>query len=397
MKFLAYLVCYCIYPFSFLFPRNKRKWAFGSFRGGFDGNAKFLMAYVSEQMPEIESVWLSTNRQIIIEVRKIGLKAYSVFSPKGVWFALTSKFWFFNAYSSDIMFCLSGNATLVNLWHGLPMRRIEFDIDKGPLAKRYQKQTLKERFFHPEVFKRPDYLISSSRMYSEMFSHAFRIGIDRCLEMGSPRNDILTWPESRRQDFVNRYEPESTKRLIDELKSKGYHKVFIYLPTWRDTNADFLSQGFDFERFDEELCKDHSLLVFKCHANTKLDAILDRKLTNVRFLSSTTDVYPIMPYTDVLITDYSSVLYDFLLMENKSIFLYLFDYDDFAKERSFIWPFDEMTLGQSAYDFETLLRLAHNSDATLDGGRRQYLLQKCWGDCRGNASEKIVSFFMQQS
>jgi CDP-glycerol glycerophosphotransferase (TagB/SpsB family) len=69
MKFLAYLVCYCIYPFSFLFPRNRKKWAYGSFRGGFDGNAKYLFIHVSDQMPEIDAVWLSTNKMTVKEVR----------------------------------------------------------------------------------------------------------------------------------------------------------------------------------------------------------------------------------------------------------------------------------------------------------------------------------------
>ena len=396
MKFLAYLLCYCIYPFSFLVPRSKKKWAFGSFRGAFDGNAKYLFASISGNASDVDAAWLSTNRSTVQMVKEMGLKAYSLFSPKGVWFALRSKFWFFNAYSSDIMFCLSGNATLVNLWHGLPMRRIEFDIDTGPLSKRYQKRTLKERFFHPEVFKRPDYMVSASRMYSEMFSRAFRIGIDRCLETGSPRNDFLICAESKRMDFVNRYEPQSTQSLIAELKSGKYSRVYLYLPTWRDTNNDFLSKGFDLGAVDKVLRDNRSLLVFKPHANTKIQECLGNSLTNVKILTANTDVYPIMPYTDTLVTDYSSVLYDYLLMGGKSVVLYLFDYQEFIKERSFIWPFDEMVIGQRAYDFESLLKLMDGSNVVLDEEERKALLQKCWGDYQGNATQRL-SFFFKQS
>ena len=71
MKFLAYLVCYCIYPLSFLFPRNRKKWAFGSFRGAFNDNTKYLFIHVSEQKPEIHSVWLSVKRATVLEISTV--------------------------------------------------------------------------------------------------------------------------------------------------------------------------------------------------------------------------------------------------------------------------------------------------------------------------------------
>ena len=72
MKFLAHLICYCIYPFSFLFPRSKRKWAFGSFRGAFNDNAKYLFIHVSQQMPEIDAVWLSISKSTVKEIQEKG-------------------------------------------------------------------------------------------------------------------------------------------------------------------------------------------------------------------------------------------------------------------------------------------------------------------------------------
>lgn len=395
MKFLAYLVCYCIYPFSFLFPRNKKKWAFGSFRGAFDGNAKYLLIYASKQCPDIDAAWLSINKSTVEEVRGKGLKAYYVLSPKGILFALTSKFWLFNAYSSDIMFCLSGNATLVNLWHGIPMKHIEFDIDSGPLANRYVKKTLKERFYHPEAFKRPDYLLSSSRMFSEMFARAFRITIDQCLEYGCPRNEILVWPDDKRMEFVERCEPETTLNLIATLKERDFSHVYVYLPTWRDGQDTFLSSDFDLRAMDEVLRSKNAALILKPHANTAVD-VSTADLTHIFMLPASLDIYPILPYTDVLITDYSSVLYDYILMEGKSVILYLYDYQSYVKDRSFIWPYDDMVVGQKAFDFQTLLNLIREENFGLDEAERKQLLQKCWGDNLGDAGKRI-SLFLQQS
>lgn len=393
MKFLAYLVCYFLYPFSFLFPRSKKKWAFGSFRGAFNDNAKYLFIYTSEQKPEIHSAWLSIKRSTVREIRDKGLCAYWILNPKGLWFALTSKYWFFNAYSSDIMFCLSGGATLVNLWHGLPMKRIEFGITSGPLADRFVKKTLKERYYHPETFQRPDYLLSASTFFTEIFAHSFRVSTDRCLTIGYPRNAVLTCSEKERLRFVEKYEPKQTALLIEQLKESGYKKVFVYLPTWRDSQKELFVQSFDLKKMNSLLGEDHALLLLKPHVNMSVDEKLVDGLSNIMLLPSKMDVYPVLPYTDVLITDYSSILYDYVLMENKGVILYLYDYQDYTKERNFTMPFDELVIGERADTFEQLLDLMHAGGEWLDPVERHAFVKRCWGDRSQSASADIAGFF----
>lgn len=395
MKFLAHLVCYCIYPFSFLFPRSKRKWAFGSFRGAFNDNAKYLFIHVSRQMPEVNAIWLSISRSTVKEIQRKGLKACFVLSPKGIWHALTSKCWFYNAYSSDIMYCLSGGATLVNLWHGLPMKRIEFDITSGPLAERFVKHSLKERFFHPENFQRPDYLLSASVFFSDTFARSFRIPIDRCLLMGYPRNSILTCAENERQAFVEKFEPEPTREWIAFLKKGTYDKVLVYLPTWRDSQREFFAHDFDLKAMDEVLRQCNALLLLKPHANVSVDTKSVDGLSNIVLLPASMDIYPILPYTDVLVTDYSSVMYDYALMERKGIILYLYDFQEYEKERNFTRSFDELVIGKKVFDFESLLSTIREGDCMMNEAERDAFALKCWGENIGNASESIALFFKQ--
>ena len=395
MKFIAYLICYCIYPFSFLFPRRKKRWAFGSFRGAFNDNAKYLFVHVSENMPEIDNAWISINKSTVNAIRMKGLKAYHILSIRGVWFALTSKYWFYNAYSSDIMFCLSGGATLVNLWHGLPMKRIEFDITSGPLAERFVRHSLKERFFHPENFQRPDYLLAASIFFSETFARSFRIPIDRCLLMGYPRNAILTCSETERMNFIERFEPETTKALITKLNESSYNRVFVYLPTWRDSQRDFFSHDFDLKVMDETLKHCNALLLLKPHANVSVDERTVEGLANVMLLPSTMDIYPVLPYTDVLITDYSSVMYDYVLMEQKEMILYLYDFQEYEMERNFTRPFDELAFGKRVFDFASLLSTICEGDYKMEENERKAFVQKCWGNDSGKASERIGLFFQQ--
>ena len=393
MKFLAYLICYCIYPFSFLVPRSKKKWAFGSFRGAFNDNAKYLFIHVTEQMPDIDCAWLSVNRTTVRTIKEKGLKAYHVLSPAGIWFALRAKCWFFNAYSSDIMFCLSGGAKLVNLWHGLPLKRIEFDIESGILADRFVKKTLKERYFHPEVFKRPDYVVSSTELFSEVFARSFRIPLERCLNLGLARNEILTWPEEKRRAFIDRYEPAETLDLIGQMGSFG--RVFVYMPTWRDSQNDFVTAGFDFKSMEEVLSENNALLLIKPHANTFIDPVILNGLAHIKLLPSTLDIYPVLPYTDVLVTDYSSVMYDYILMEKKDVILYLFDKEEYVNERPFIWSFEDMTYGHRAGSFETLLELVGNAGLCPDEAKKAVLVKKCWGENSLDTCERISSFFKQ--
>lgn len=392
IKFLGYLVCYCIYPFSFLFPRNKNKWAFGSFRGAFNDNAKYLFIYVSEHISDKNCAWLSISRATVKLVRSKGMKAYHILSPQGIWFALTSKYWIYNAYSSDIMFCLSGNTIRVNLWHGLSMKLIEFRITKGALADRFAKKTLKERFYHPETFQRPDYVLSSTDFFTYDFATSFRIPKSRCLEYGYPRNEILLWPDEERMKFVEKYEPVEMKDMIVWLKESHFDHVMLYLPTWRDAQRNLFVKDFDLKRMDMLMRERNAVLLLKPHQNTFVDPSVAEGLTHIRLLRSTFDIYPVLPYTDVLITDYSSILFDYMIMEHKGAVLYIYDYEEYKKERDFNYPFDELKVGKKVYDFEGLVSVLKEDQLLVPEEDRERFVKEIWGDGITGACSKLAQF-----
>jgi len=375
MKLVAYIICYLFYPFSFLVPRNKKMVAFGSFRGAFNDNSKYLFIYMVEHTTDKKVCWLSTNRKTVQIVRSLGLPAAWVLSPKGAWYALRSKTWFVNSYTSDIMFCLSGGATIVNLWHGVGLKRCEFNITEGALAKRYVDHQFMEVFTHPECFRRPNFLISSTPFQSEMFAKAFRLSINKCLNLGYPRNTILTCSKTETLRFVDKYEPQSTRQLIDQLKS--FDKVYIYMPTWRDSQKKVFTEHFNMDELEETLAKQNAIMLLKPHSNTIVKNIVESK--HIRFIPGTTDVYGILPFTDVLITDYSSILYDYLLMEKKDVIIYIYDFDAYVKDRDFYYPFDENVCGKRIYDWQSLITCISNKDYTIDQKERQRIIDKFWG------------------
>ena len=391
MKLLAYIICYIIYPFSFLFPRSRRKYAFGSYRGTFADNAKYLFLYASEHGDkENRYIWFSTKRATVKQVRSYGLRAYWVFSPLGIWHALTSKYWIFNSYTSDILFCLSGGAKCINLWHGVGLKRIEYNAISGPIADRFSKKNKYDAFCHPESFRKPDWLLSSTPFQTYSLARAFRIPESNCLEMGYPRNSILTVSSDERSRFVAKYEPEQTSALIEKLKA--YSKVLIYMPTWRDSQLNIFTQSMDLDRLNAILAAKNELLILKPHANVRLSANM-HSLSNIMLADPKMDIYPVLPYTHVLITDYSSILYDWVLMAGKDVILYLYDYKEYVKERDFYYPFDENVIGNKVYSFDELCSVIESGQYGLDRNERDRIIDKFWGKTASyDSSEMILNF-----
>ena len=395
MKFIAYIFCYLIYPFSFLFFRSKKKYAFGSFRGLFNDNARYLFIYACEHFDDKKKIaWISKNRKCVKNVRACGLKAYWILSPAGIWHALTSKYWFFNSYTSDIMFCLSGGAVCINLWHGVGLKRIEFNSVSGPLAERYSRKNKLDVFFHPESFRRPDWLLTSTSFQTTMFAKAFRIPESRCLEFGYPRNRILTVDDAQRRQFLCKYEQPQTLQFIDQLAK--YDKVFVYMPTWRDSQRTIFTQSMDLNRINRIMKDKNSLLILKPHANVILTDNL-QSLSNVVLADPKVDVYPVLPYANVLITDYSSILYDWILMKHKDVIFYLYDYDSYVKERDFYYPFDENIVGIKVYDFESLCSCLESGDYALSEADRKMISEKFWGQTAGYDSSKMILDFVNDN
>lgn len=381
VKFIIFLLGYCLYPFSFVVLRSKRKIAFGSFRNSFSDNAKYLFIYLSEHQADTngaEIVWLSASKSTVEQVRSYGLNALFIGSLRGLWFALRAKYWYFSAYTSDILFFASGGATCINLWHGVGLKKIEFSITDGKLADRYVHRKFWEVFYHPETFRRPDYFLSSTEFQSVKFAEAFRIDLSQCLNIGYPRNSILLTPESERQQFIKKYEPAQTATLIAKIKQ--HDKTVVYMPTWRDSQLNIFAENMDLNALNRLMQEQNVLLILKPHANTKLGCLNFDNLENIVLFDNHSDIYTVLPYTDVLITDYSSILYDYILMDGKDVILYLYDLQTYINDRDFNYPFQENVVGKEIYNFPDLLACLSLNDYKIDETKRHEIINKFWGE-----------------
>ena len=150
------------------------------------------------------------------------------------------------------------------------------------------------------------------------------------------------------------------------------------MPTWRDSQLEIFANGFDLEQFNSVLQQTDSIALMKPHINTKYDNT--QTYSNLIFIDGSVDIYPILPFTDVLITDYSGTIYDYILMPEKGIILFHYDYDEYVQEREFIFDIRENIAGKQVFTFEELLAAIKTKDHNVDNAKRQFIIDKFWGD-----------------
>jgi len=374
------LLGYPLYLLSFLMKRDALKWAIGG-KVGFADNPKYFYLYLAMNcVRDVRYCWIAGNRKDVPALRAKGIECCYKWSPKGIWYCLTAGKYIYSCHLTDINFWTSGGVEGVNLWHGVGIKCIEFKTRSGPEKRIYDDKNKVARLFLPHLFRRPDLFLSTSSLMTRHFAECFRISERQCMRSGYPRCDIFHWSRAELRSFIEKYEGPESLALVQRMESSS--KVYIYMPTFRDTQTDFFAaSGIDLSRLDSELRETEALLLVKMHPATRMDAEhAAAGLTNILFLDPCMDVYPLLPFTDVLITDYSSIYYDYLLMESKSVLLFPFDYEEYiATCRDLAFDFDTYTPGPRIHTFPELLNAIRNGVAP-DFENRRWVTDMFWED-----------------
>lgn len=107
----------------------------------------------------------------------------------------------------DINLWTSGNTIKINLWHGIPLKHIEFMAKTGSSASIYNEKNILSRIFALYIFIKPDFLVSSSPAVSNYYKKAFRLTDKNVLlEYGSPRTDIFFLKNNELKTHIEKYE-----------------------------------------------------------------------------------------------------------------------------------------------------------------------------------------------
>jgi len=337
-----------MFPISclvYIVPRNKRNWVFGSGTGmNFSDNAKYLFLYCSS-LNEINCYWITKNKVLVENLRNDGLKAYYKYSIMGLWLSISSKVYIYDSRTGCINHFTSAGAYKVSLWHGSPLKTIDRDITVKNNAFYIGNHTwgLKRylvRIIMPEWFVVADLMIATSDKVKGYFNSAF--GSKKIEVTGYPRNDIISNPNLYRKYLM------FEQNIIHSLSTK---KTILYAPTFRDTDRFERETPIEWERLNNLLKKNDTTFLIKLHRHD-YSMIMKENYSHIRVLDNESDMYPLFSKVDLLITDYSSIFFDFLLTD-KPVLFYPYDIEDYlTMDRSMYDEYETVTPGHKAYDFQ---------------------------------------------
>lgn len=296
----------------------------------------------------------------------------------------SSKYWIVNSILDECITKKKGQV-YVQCWHGTPLKRLRYDIEVNGAVLNTVEEIRKRNDRDASKF---DYFISPSKYCTEKFTSAFNLIAlgkkDIIIEEGYPRNDSL----------FNR-----SKKDIDKIKDKlgipKDKKVICYLPTFRD-NQHTSGVGYtydlaiDFDSLKKKFGKDYVIL-FKPHYFIANKIDLSKYKNFVYNVASYDEINDIYLVSDLLITDYSSVFFDYANL-NRPVMFYMYDYDDYKNNlRDFYISLDELP-GPIAKTQKELEDYITNIDKSISKYKKTYekFNDKYNYLDDGNASERVI-------
>ena len=331
-----------IYLISLLCPRSKHIWVFGGSGGRlYSDNAKALFQWVYEyQKDEIKPYWITKDRSVLQHLRNSGMPCAHAYSFFGLYLTLRASCYIYTHTSSDINFWTSGRARKVNLWHGSAIKKIHRDVEaptsiEARVFNARGLACLRYRLLKPGYFEIPDLIFAASACVAENLKSSHNVSERQICISGYPRNDRLF----DRHDYFQEDHVKFNERMV------------LYLPTFRersDSDSALL-------RFIASAVRLPDLLfIIKQHPASHLNQKIDLP-KNVSIVGSEFDTYELMRQSSALITDYSSVALDYLLLD-RPILYFCYDYEDYiTNERGFYFDFNEVIGGKVIMDVDELL------------------------------------------
>ncbi len=343
--------------FSGVLDRDETVWVFGA-RGGneFCDNAKYLFLWVAANDPDIRPVWLTHSDAVVRQLQDNGYEAYRAFSLRGIVLSLRAGVVCVTQGLRDVnMGCVAG-ATLVQLWHGIPLKTIAWDAE-------WPTQPWLVQRCHREMADEIDLVTTPSAAAIEPLSSGLGVDADRFVVTGYPRNDALV-------SSIEGAHIGAEKAARESIRSASRHsRIILYLPTYRETGESFVDQ-LDFEMLNAQLVEDGAQLYIKAHPAEPVENT-DCAQSNIHWLPAAVEPYAVLPDADVLVTDYSSVYFDFLQLDRPIVF-FPYDLAAYTDTRGLYFEYESVTPGPTVTDCAELRTALSEAVAAADGETDPY-------------------------
>src|SRR5690625_304182 len=296
----------------------------------FTGNIKALMLCMAENFPEFQPILISHNLKLLKEAEKLNIKVEQSRLPT-IKLLLRAQHIVLDV--PDPMLS-SGRFSIIQAWHGTGFKNIGIlhnpkNEDQKAYAKRQQKHHQNDKI-----------IVTTSSADAKKKARSF--GTNNTVITGLPRNDIFF----------------SQKSSIGKIKTKyslsSYDKIISYTPTYRDyeTAPPFSEDAW--QRLNEILKKQNKVFVVKKHPWDTLIKVPNNHSNILDLSDKIEDVQELLLITDLLISDYSSIVTDFAIT-GKPILFYMYDFELYKKGRSIYYDLEKILPKPFAYNEEDLL------------------------------------------
>lgn len=315
---------FLFYLINFIIPKNKNLICLSSFPD-YDDQVRALIEFIIANTTGYKIAVLTDNKlsppSWALHKSIVHHKKYSF---SGIWLYMRSRLVFFTHGCFSSLKTVP-NQTSINVWHGMPIKNIGRYIDENHRTSNC------------------DYITSTSEFFKEKLSFAFNIPLEKVINLGIPRNDILL------------------KGKNDLIRSKlgNAKNIIAWLPTYRKSVVGeirldgqtaknvFNMPDLDIETLNQSLKDMDIIAVVKPHpmAMNHESSKNINNYSNIKFidekwlLKHNTTLYEVMAQSDLLVTDVSSVLIDYLVLE-RPIICHFPDIDTYKGSRGLIWDFD---------------------------------------------------------
>ena len=336
---------------TLLVPRGRR-WVFGCGAGIGDG-ALALWRLASAEGHD--TVWLTASAREEADAAALGIRTIAKSSLRGWWETARAGVVVVTHGLGDVNRYGIAGAFVVQLWHGIPLKRIGLDSPATTQVPDVPGAALLSRLvalLYRGAARRIRILPAASHRSRGRLESAFGLGDERVIVTGEPRVDVLSTASA---DERRAAASARLSEVIGDIAAGS--RVILYAPTWRDGAPDpAVPDAAQWIRIVSLLEEHDAILLIRSHPLGAGGYAPPLPTTRVRMLGAgdLADVTPVLPAVDVLVTDYSSLAFDVGLLAMPVLFLAP-DAAEYARTRGFYGRFEEVAGADAAQSWDELL------------------------------------------
>ena len=364
-----------------LLPADKKLIIFESYNGKqYSCNPRAIYEYMLEHYPEYKMIW-SVDRRYTKLFEDKNIPYLKRFSIKWMMAMARAKYWVINS-RLPLWVPKPRHTIYIQTWHGTPLKKLAMDMDEvympGTTTEKYKKNFAAET-------KRWDYLISPNAYSTDIFRRAFQFH-KNMVESGYPRNDYLY---TKNNDVDIRKIKLANGLPLDK-------KIILYAPTWRDN--EFYDVGkYKFNlvlnlQLMQEMLGDEYIILLRLHYLVAENLDLSSYKGFAFDFSAYEDIRDLYLVSDLLMTDYSSVFFDYANLKRPMIF-FVYDIESYRdKLRGFYFDFEEKAPGPLVKTTEEVIDAIKKLEASnfqVSDEMEKFYNKFCYLEC-GESSKRVV-------